>query len=136
MSSLGHAATITLMLDAFFTDHTVADVGFTEMRMTLFENSGQVCTPVLIIDDDEVEGTETTTLVLTERGNVGLEIVFNPIITRLVILDNDLPSPSPSSPEETILISMPGPSPTPCKNNLHANFALHMQTYSVKYILQ
>ena len=126
----------------------VADVGFTERRITLFENSGQECIPVLIIDDNEVEGTETTTLVLTERGNVGLgvlaplvlmergnvglEIVFNPIITRLVILDNDLPSPSPSSPEETI--SIPGPSPTPCKNNLHDNFALLRFCILYKYM--
>ena len=140
MLSSGHAV---FMLVAFFTDHAVSDLGFTELRMTLFENSSQECTPVLVIDDDDVEGIESTRLVLTkrenidlaeltlmQRENIGLEVVFNPRFTTLIILDNDLPTPSPSPSPSPSLSPSPSPSPT-CKNNLHANFALLIKTDSV-----
>ena len=118
MLSSGHAV---FMLVAFFTDHAVSDLGFTELRMTLFEDSSQECTPVLVIDDDDVEGIESARLVLTQRENIdlaeltlmqreniGLEVVFNPRFTTLIILDNDLPTPTPS-PSPNHITSMPLP---------------------------
>ena len=81
------------------------------------------CKEIQIIDDTDIEGLEEFQVGIGSVFEEGVETSFDPIVTRVKIIDNDFPmpspspSPTPSQPPGTImmtpLVPVMTPAPTP-----------------------
>lgn len=96
----------------FFLYHAGSDVVSPASSLHTFWESNmgeQLCKEIQTIEDDEVEEAERFNVILTFFEASGVQVLFNPSLTQVKIIDNDVPEPSPSP----TLPPLPMPSPSP-----------------------